>query len=412
MKLPVNPVEIMNEGRKFLAEKDEKINVALLIDPLAPDAHIERVTGLLTPQLSSGHLRVDVLGTGDQIHRSRFSRYTFVALVLKAETEAGEHDDYIRERVLSIKEADVPIAVVVDSGQASEIAARYGVSILDVVVVEDLDELEKKMGDWALDNAKQAKLALSANYPFMRDQIARSYVKATSLQNAAVGGILFIPGADMPVMTLNQMKMIMQIAAAYDQKIDLERVKELVVVLGGAFLSRTIARQLVGLVPALGFAIKAAIGYSATYAMGLAAMNYFREGGDVTELASYFKEKSVEISEKSKEIMADRKTQSMMKNLEKEQVKSRKLGERAKRQAENKRLAEARALERTDRSLDRAIEQNLKQKKTPLDLSQIKGAFKSAKSERAIRPSVTHHYFTTESKGEDSPTVRPSEHDV
>jgi hypothetical protein len=63
----------------------------------------------------------------------------------------------------------------------------------------------------------------------------------------------------MPVMTLNQAKMVLQIAGAYGQPISVERAKELFVVVGGAFAMRHIARQLVSLVPGIGFIIKAGI---------------------------------------------------------------------------------------------------------------------------------------------------------
>lgn len=350
MKLPVNPLEILNEGRKYLAERDANIAVALLIDPRAEDALISVANQVLTPHLSSAHLRVDVLGTGDQIHRTRFKKYSFVGLVVSDNPQHSEIDDLIRERVLAIKESQVPIALIAQQGNATQIAARYGVSVLDVVIATDLENLDQKLGEWAVDQLKEEKIAVSANYPFMREEIAKSYIKATSIQNAIVGGILFIPGADMPVMTLNQMKMIMQIAVVYDSKLDAQRLKELAFVLGGAFLSRTIARQLVGLVPGFGFAIKAAIGYSATYAMGFAALSYFMSGGKVSDFAAYLKEKSSEIGEKSKEIMADQKTKKLMSDLEKDQRKAGKLQARAEKK-QPKALAAASSADELDEAL-------------------------------------------------------------
>ena len=103
-------------------------------------------------------------------------------------------------------------------------------------------------------------------------------VKSTSLQNAGVGLFTIIPGADLPIMTLNQAKMLLMIAAAYGESLSMERVKELACVVAGGFACRAVARQLVGVVPALGWAIKAGIGYSGTYAMGRAAIDYFEDG--------------------------------------------------------------------------------------------------------------------------------------
>jgi uncharacterized protein (DUF697 family) len=92
---------------------------------------------------------------------------------------------------------------------------------------------------------------------------------------------MFIPGADMPLMTLNQGKMLLQIAAAYGQSLDTERVKELGAVVASGFLFRTFARELAGLVPGFGWAVKGGIAYSGTIAMGTAAITYFEEGADL-----------------------------------------------------------------------------------------------------------------------------------
>ena len=111
-------------------------------------------------------------------------------------------------------------------------------------------------------------------------------MNSNALQNAGVGLLFIIPGADMPVMTLNQAKMLLQIAAAYGQPLSAERIKELAAVVGGAFLFRNIARTAVGVVPVLGWAIKGAVGFAGTEAMGHAAIEYFEAGGDIVGVAS------------------------------------------------------------------------------------------------------------------------------
>jgi uncharacterized protein (DUF697 family) len=115
----------------------------------------------------------------------------------------------------------------------------------------------------------------------VRRAVAEESVRATAFQNAIIGGVAIIPGADMPLMTANQAKMVMQIAAAYGQDLGADRIKEIASVVGGAFLFRTVARQFVGLVPGLGWAVKAGIGYSGTLGMGYAAVEYFEGGGDI-----------------------------------------------------------------------------------------------------------------------------------
>lgn len=146
--------------------------------------------------------------------------------------------------------------------------------------------LERRMGEWVVEACREKRLAFALAFPFVRRPLSVDAVRATSLQNAGVGLVAFIPGADLPIMTLNQAKMILQIAAAYGETLGLERAKELACVVGGAFACRSLARQIVGVVPALGWAVKATIGYTGTYAMGQAAIEYFEAEGPSEGLVS------------------------------------------------------------------------------------------------------------------------------
>ena len=115
--------------------------------------------------------------------------------------------------------------------------------------------LDRRMGEWIIAACKDKRLAFALAFPFVRRPLSLDAVRATSVQNAGVGVVVFIPGADMPIMTLNQAKMLLQIAA-------------------------------VGVVPVLGWAIKGAVGFAGTEAMGHAAIEYFEAGGDIVGVAS------------------------------------------------------------------------------------------------------------------------------
>jgi uncharacterized protein (DUF697 family) len=136
-----------------------------------------------------------------------------------------------------------------------------------------------RMGAWVVDTFREKRLAFALAFGFVRRPLSVEFVNATAMQNAGVGLVVIIPGADMPVMTLNQAKMVLQIAAAYDQKLGKERIGELVAVVGGGFACRAVARQVVAAVPGIGWAVKAGIGYGGTAAMGYAAIAYFEKMG-------------------------------------------------------------------------------------------------------------------------------------
>lgn len=147
--------------------------------------------------------------------------------------------------------------------------------------------LADRIGAWLIDAIDAEKqLAFSLAYPFIRRPLAYHAVQTTALQNAGVGVVVFIPGADMPVMTANQAKMVLQIAAIYAQPLSADRVKELAGVLLNALVCRGVARQVAGIVPALGWAVKGSMGYVGTQAIGRAAIEYFEAGGNIAGAAS------------------------------------------------------------------------------------------------------------------------------
>jgi uncharacterized protein (DUF697 family) len=79
----------------------------------------------------------------------------------------------------------------------------------------------------------------------------------------------------MPVLTLNQIRLVLRIALAYGEQIDNRRAVELIGVVGAGFGFRAVARELLDLVPVAGWAVKGAIAYSGTKAIGEAAVRYF-----------------------------------------------------------------------------------------------------------------------------------------
>lgn len=145
--------------------------------------------------------------------------------------------------------------------------------------------LDQRMGSWVIEACRDKRLSLALAFPFVRRPLSLDAVNMTAVQNAAFGALVFIPGADMPVMTMNQAKMLLQIAAAWGQPMNAQRAKELAAVVAGGFACRTVAREVAGVVPLLGWAVKGAVAYTATLAMGHAAIDYFESGGGVSGLA-------------------------------------------------------------------------------------------------------------------------------
>jgi uncharacterized protein (DUF697 family) len=117
--------------------------------------------------------------------------------------------------------------------------------------------------------------ALAARLPVLRAAVCDELIRSFSKRNALVGAAIFIPGVDMPVLTLNQGRLVLRIALAYGQQIDMERAAELLGVVGAGFGFRAVARELLDLVPVAGWAVKGAVAYAGTKAIGEAAVRYF-----------------------------------------------------------------------------------------------------------------------------------------
>ncbi|HVW88187.1 MAG TPA: hypothetical protein VHC01_01865 [Gaiellaceae bacterium] len=117
--------------------------------------------------------------------------------------------------------------------------------------------------------------SLAARLPVLRRPVCDALIASFSRKNGLVGAAVFVPGVDMPVLTLNQVRLVLRIAMAYGQEVAGERAVELAGVVGAGFGFRALARELLDFVPVAGWALKGAVAYSGTRAIGEAAVRYF-----------------------------------------------------------------------------------------------------------------------------------------
>ena len=100
-------------------------------------------------------------------------------------------------------------------------------------------------------------------------------VESFARRNAITAAAVFVPGADLPILTLNQARLVLRIGSAYGAEIDGQRLPELLGVLGAGFGFRALAREALDFVPIAGWALKGAVAYAGTRALGEAARRYF-----------------------------------------------------------------------------------------------------------------------------------------
>ncbi len=276
MAMPLDIRDLVSSGSKLRTEREKPVRIAVYVDAQAPEAAVDALKDALRPQMSTARLHVEPVVPGDVLVVDDAAD-AVIGLTGPGGT-LGPSLSRARDRF-------VPTALLALGEPRDLVSRRLQHPILDTLAADAPDELVEALGKWLADRVNGKRLALAANFEFVRHAVAEESIKNTAFQNAVVGGVVIIPGADMPIMTANQAKMILQIAAAYGEPLGTERIKELAAVVGGAFVFRSVARQALALVPGFGWAIKAGIGYSGTLAMGYAALEYFEHGGDVSGLA-------------------------------------------------------------------------------------------------------------------------------
>jgi uncharacterized protein (DUF697 family) len=138
----------------------------------------------------------------------------------------------------------------------------------------DKPTLEHRIVQSAADGAG----SLAQLLPSIRRTYCDHVVLTNAAQNGVIGVVVIIPGADMPAMTANQIRMVLKIAHAYGEELSLDRAVEILSIVGVGFVLRTVARQALDFVPGFGWAVKGAVGFSGTIALGQAAIAYFESG--------------------------------------------------------------------------------------------------------------------------------------
>ncbi len=149
-----------------------------------------------------------------------------------------------------------------------------------------------------LDDQPALSIPLSRAFPTFRSEAAARVIAQTSAVNAQFAlltgvaeqvpflGQIGLPVAafsDMIMLTKNQVMMTLKLAAIYGLDTDLKaRGKDLLPIQGNAFGWRAVARELVGIVPVVGFLPRAMIAYAGTQAVGRAMQFFYLTGEHVT----------------------------------------------------------------------------------------------------------------------------------
>lgn len=175
--------------------------------------------------------------------------------------------------------------------------------------------------------------AFGRHHPLWRKAAVNAIVEQTSRANAQFALVSNVPavvpilggfisaGADLLVLTKNQVMMCYKIAAAHGENLEnqLAIIRELAPVVGAGFLWRTAAREAAAFVPfAAGTIPKVAIAFAGTLTMGKAADFYYEHGSKPSrKTLDKFRQQAVDIAERMpvlKELIGDDDANQTAKN--------------------------------------------------------------------------------------------------
>ena len=139
-----------------------------------------------------------------------------------------------------------------------------------------------------------------------RDKTVMAIIHASAVTSTALS-IIPVPMVETPV----QITMVRAIGKVYEQDLDEKVVLEILSVVGGNYL----LRQLLRLIPYVGWAINLSRVYGATWAMGAAAEYYFKHDREVEkeELMKVFK---TVLKQKTQEKEKERTDRRVIERLE------------------------------------------------------------------------------------------------
>jgi uncharacterized protein (DUF697 family) len=170
--------------------------------------------------------------------------------------------------------------------------------------VEDREFLQSTFAQVVMSLLPDRHLSLGRNFPLFRSPIANHIINDTCFSNAvysfSTGLAEIIPVLDIPlnitdifVLTKAQALLVYRLGMLLGLPTDWRYyLAEFSSVVGGGFLWRQAARQLVGLIPVWGIIPKVGVAYAGTYVVGHAVLRWHHTGRHVTrkELSALYRQ--------------------------------------------------------------------------------------------------------------------------
>ncbi|MDR0499933.1 MAG: DUF697 domain-containing protein [Coriobacteriales bacterium] len=284
--LPLNLRQVNRISGAIGGNANKEMNVLLLVDKTADQALLDYAQKQLLPL--SQNVSVDVVAYSDS--RPKLKRDADLTLIIAGNSShTSTLVTYAHEFELDWAAIVCNPSVLTD-GLATEEAKTIAERIIPFFVEKEQSESEKntllaleavfkELASILARKLPQTRLALGRAWPFARAEIAQELIRSVAFQNAMIAAAFFIPAADMPVLTANQCRMLLQLSQLYGLELGNERLKEVGALIVSAFGARTLARMLVSRLGWFAWAMRASVAWSTTFAIGQAGIAFYSHGG-------------------------------------------------------------------------------------------------------------------------------------
>ena len=166
-------------------------------------------------------------------------------------------------------------------GEADEVAAEAAarLHVRDVIPISSRtgENVGEELIPAIIETSPDAALALGRALPEYRRRAAAKVVRTASLVGLAAG-MEPIPLIDIPVLLGNQIRLVMRIAALYNEPLGGKPTRELFATIGTGLFFRYLAEEAAKAVPFGGDVVSGVIAAAGTWALGQAAIEYFESG--------------------------------------------------------------------------------------------------------------------------------------
>ena len=250
----------------------------IYVDSLASEEAILAVHTYFMPERTDATVRVSKLVDGVSFDSRGAGRTgknaTIPDIAVIIPTPTSQYEDALAMLVSH----SIPCAVVVESAvEAPKIAdSLYNTGLISIIAGTTEEVLFDRLSSW-IATATEKSVSFAAAYPLCRIQVVKQITAVCAKENAAIGAVAFVPGSDMPLMTARQIRLALDITAAYNINVSVETIAELLGVVGAGFGYRTVARTVAGVVPGFGWALKAGMGYAGTHTTARIIHSYARK---------------------------------------------------------------------------------------------------------------------------------------